>query len=182
MLSFLLSILFFAIETPQPQEKLNIRADKESSTLNYKAVHKLHSWTAANKSFDCIVIYDTETQKADKVAVSAKVSDFDSGNSSRDSHALEVLHAIKHPKVTFVSTKILETVSNKLYIDGNLTFHGISKAISFEGQRQNDGKKITIKGEFPVSLTAHDVERPTLMFVATNDIIKISFEIVFKLP
>ncbi len=86
--------IFLVLALLFPTEKRNIRADKAKSYLSYKAVHKLHAWEGKNKSADCLIVYDDEKGTAEKVVVSAKVADFDSQNSSRDSHALEVLEAI----------------------------------------------------------------------------------------
>ena len=164
-----------------PTEKRNIKADKAKSYLTYKAVHKLHAWEGKNKNTDCIIVYDTEKGAVEKVAVSAKISDFDSGNSSRDSHSLEVLEAIKYPKVTFVSTSITSIGKDKFTIKGDLTFHGITKSISFEATQTKTASKLIAEATFSVLMTDYKVERPTLMFIPTNDKMDISLYMTFNL-
>ena len=109
-----------------------LRADKSKSFLSYSANHALHAWTGTSKKVDCLLIFDADTKTFRKVAVSTNVADFDSANSSRDGHALEVLDAIKYPKVTFGSTAIEPLKDGKLKISGKLNFHGKAKDITFE--------------------------------------------------
>ena len=156
-----------------------LRADKSKSFLSYSANHTLHAWTGTSKKVDCLLIYDDETKTFKKVAVSANVADFDSKNSSRDGHALEVLDAIKYPKVTFGSTAIEPVKDGKLKITGKLNFHGKSKDITFEAVYTLKDKEINVTGGFPVSMTEFDVERPSFMLVKTDDILEIKFNVVF---
>jgi polyisoprenoid-binding protein YceI len=176
MFPVLIFLLLFA-----PVEKRNIKADKAKSDLTYKAVHQLHAWEGKNKNADCIIVYDDEKGTIEKVAVSAKVADFDSQNSSRDSHALEVLEALKYPKVTFVSTSISSAGKDKFTITGNLTFHGITKSISFEAKQTKTSSKIVAEGTFSVLMTDYKIERPSLMFIPTNDKMDIELYMVFPL-
>jgi polyisoprenoid-binding protein YceI len=156
-----------------------LRADKSKSSLSYSANHSLHAWTGISKKVDCLLIFDSETKTFRKVAVSVNVSDFDSDNSSRDSHALEVLDAIKYPKVTFGSTSIEQEKEGKLKISGKLNFHGKAKDITFEADYKLTEKEIIVSGGFPVSMTEFDVERPSFMLIKTDDILEIKFNIVF---
>ncbi len=164
-----------------PVEKRNIKADKAKSYLTYKAVHSLHAWEGKNTNTDCLIIYNTESSTVEKVAVSAKVADFDSGNSSRDSHAIEVLDAIKYPKITFVSTKIAAAGKDNFRVTGDLTFHNITKTISFDAKQTKTSSKLIAEGKFTVLMTDYKIERPTLMFIPTNDEMDISLYMVFNL-
>ena len=56
-----------------------------------------------NDNVSGVIIYDNEISK---IAIAAKVVDFDSGNSGRDSHSLEVLEALKFPNIKFYSDDI----------------------------------------------------------------------------
>jgi polyisoprenoid-binding protein YceI len=156
-----------------------LRADKTKSFLSYSANHSLHAWTGTSKKVDCLLIYDEETKTFKKVAVSTNVADFDSKNSSRDGHALEVLDAIKYPKVTFGSTVIEPAKDGKLKISGKLNFHGKAKDITFEADYKLTDKEINVSGGFPVSMTEFEVERPSFMLIKTDDILEIKFNIVF---
>ncbi|MEY3323270.1 MAG: hypothetical protein RLZZ417_2853 [Bacteroidota bacterium] len=171
-----LGFMFFSSFTFVDQ---TLRADKSKSYLSYSANHALHAWTGTSKKVDCLLIYDGDTKTFKKVAVSTNVADFDSENSSRDSHGLEVLEAIKFPKVTFSSTLIEKLKEGKLKISGKLNFHGKSKDITFEGDYKLTDKELTVTGGFPVSMTEFEVERPSFMLVKTDDILEIKFGVVF---
>lgn len=177
--SLLILSLGFIISSSFTMVDQTLRADKSKSFLSYSANHALHAWTGISKKVDCLLIFDDDTKTFRKVAVSTGVSDFDSDNSSRDSHALEVLDAIKYPKVTFGSTSIEQDKDGKLKISGKLNFHGKVKDITFEADFKLTDKEITVSGGFPVSMTAFDVERPSFMLVKTDDILEIKFNVVF---
>ena len=157
----------------------NIKADKANSYISYKAVHMLHAWEGKNRQPDCIVVFNDATQQIEKVAVSAKVADFDSGNSSRDSHALEVLKALKFPRVTFVSTSVGTPVNGVAQVAGNLTFHGVTRAVSFQAQIVQSGQKLSVQGNFPIQLTEFQVERPSFMLIPIDDRIELEFYMEF---
>jgi len=126
-------------------------------------------------------VYDGTTKSFRKVAVSAQVADFDSENANRDSHALEVLEAIRFPKVTFSSTSIAQD-GDKLVISGKLNFHGKPQDITFTGEAKVTAKGIEVQGTFPVSMKKFDVEPPSFMLMATEDTLKISFAVYFEIP
>lgn len=178
--SFLiLAIGFFISSSFTTVADQTLRADKSKSFLSYSANHALHAWSGTSKKVDCLLIFDADTKTFRKVAVSTNVADFDSANSSRDSHALEVLDALKYPKVTFGSTAIELLKDGKLKISGKLNFHGKTKDITFEADYKLTDKEINVSGGFPVSMTEFEVERPSFMLVKTDDILEIKFNVVF---
>src|SRR4051812_12808692 len=81
------------------------QAIKGESSLTYVIVHPMHTVHAVNKDFECKVDLSADTVTS-KIRVSADVLKFDSGNSSRDSHAMEAVQSRKFPRVTFESTSI----------------------------------------------------------------------------
>jgi polyisoprenoid-binding protein YceI len=62
-----------------------------------------------------------------------------------------------------------------------LTFHGITKEISFNAEQKNEGDKLTVSGSFPVSLDAYKVERPSLLGFKIDDNLVVEFNAVFNL-
>ena len=171
-----LLIVFSSFTAPK-----KLACDKNKSQLSYFMVHPTHSWEGINKIVVCNISLDDETNQIQQAGVAANVANFDSENSSRDSHAMEVLEVLKFPRVTFLSTSIKE-VDSKLEITGNLTFHGVKKEITFEAKRENTKSEIIITGSFPVKLTDYNIERPSLLMVPVEDEMKISFNIVFSNP
>src|SRR5262245_60933235 len=105
-----------------------ISADKSQSWIQYEVKHPMHDVTSVSNDFVCNIDYNPETKQIDKVAVSARVSSFDSKNSNRDSNAMEAVESIKYPTAKFISSSV-NSSSGKLEIKGNFTFHGITKEI-----------------------------------------------------
>jgi polyisoprenoid-binding protein YceI len=60
-----------------------------------------------------------------------------------------------------------------------LTFHGITKPLSFEVTAIYKGGKLEVNGGFTVELSDFDISRPTLMGIPTNEEIRIEFVMVY---
>lgn len=164
-----------------PLAKRKLMTDKTGSTVSYAARHPLHTWEGVSRAVNCAVTYNDDTKQVENVAVSIKVFTFDSGNSSRDSHAMEVLDGLKYPNVTFISSDVKTGADGSLTAIGNLTFHGVVKPATLQAIRKDVGGKMTIVGEFPVSMTAHNVERPSFLGLKTEDMMMLKFNAVFSL-
>jgi len=157
---------------------ITLKANKEKSTIGYTANHSLHEWSGETPSVNAVIVLNEGGNTIQKVAVSANVADFDSQNSSRDSHALEVLEALKYPKVQFSSTAISQQ-GESTKVTGNLIFHGITKTITFEPKVEKVKNGFVVEGVIPVSLEAFNVERPSFMLIKTDDLIQIKFHLEF---
>lgn len=153
-------------------------SDKKESYIEYSMNHPLHSWTGKSSDFTSVIVADETKTKISQVAVSAKISSFDSKNANRDSHAIEVLEAIKYPSVTFASSSVVPS-GQKLTVTGALTFHGVTRTITFEATELKKGNSVEISGAFAVNMTDYKIERPSLMGFPTEDEIKISFKAVY---
>ncbi|GAB2597244.1 YceI family protein [Spirosoma areae] len=171
--------ILFAFTSPMAKRKLV--ADKALSTVSYAAKHPLHNWEGVSKEVNCAIIYNDDTKQPENVAVSLKVASFDSDNNNRDSHAIEVLDGLKYPNVTFVSSDIKAGENGALTAKGTLTFHGVAKPATLQATRKDAGGKMTITGEFPVSMADHNIERPSLMGLKTEDGMILRFNVVFTL-
>lgn len=178
-LIFFLLVGLSCVLRAQKQEK--IFSDKEQSFLRYSMKHPLHLWTAESTDFTSVILWNTETSAITQVAVSCKISTFDSKNANRDSHMMEVTEAIRYPNVTFASTAITVSAGNKLLVTGKLTFHGVSKDISFEAEQKRAGKTMEVTGAFSVLMTDYKIEKPSLMGIAAEDEINLDFKVVFDL-
>lgn len=180
----LFKILFLMLPlvsfTTKSDNNIKVVAEKRDSRVSYNMRHPMHSWEGVCKDVNAILLLNSSTRTIEQVAVSIKVDAFNSGNPNRDSHALEVLEALKYPKVTFTGSNI-KVSKDILIVEGNLTFHGISKPITIKAFREDFVNKLVIDGEFEVSLTEFKVERPTLIGMKTDDIINLKFQLIFNL-
>ena len=99
---FLLSVAASWAQTKQ------LELLKDESSITYRIVHPLHEIEATSN--DATYRLEIDPAKKEIVSVSAMVDvmTFDSGNSNRDSHAMEVIDAISYPEVSFVSSSVAE--------------------------------------------------------------------------
>ncbi len=156
------------------------RADKSKSFISYHMVHPMHSWDGVNKDFDGIIQYDDKTNLITKVAIVAKVSAFDSKSSNRDSHMMEVTEAIKYPTVSFVSSSVKDN-GNSVDVTGTITFHGVSKQITFTAKEESSAKQKIVSGDFVLLIEDFKIERPSMMMMKTENEMKMSFSVEFPL-
>jgi len=153
-------------------------ASKDTSTLTYVLIHPLHRIEGTSKEVTCEIEYDDATHTVLQASFSADLISFDSGNSNRDSHALETLEALMYPTVSFRSTDIT-THAMDLNVKGELTFHGRTKPMSFVATAEESGDGLKITGSAKVSLTEFEIERPSLLMIPVKDTLSISFSLTF---
>ncbi|MGV3557658.1 YceI family protein [Larkinella arboricola] len=158
--------------------KRKLMADRTKSTITYAMSHPMHSFEGVSRDVACVMVVD-DANKIESVAAAAKLSSFDSDNTNRDSHALETMEALKYPKVTFTSNDIQQD-GNNLTIKGNLTFHGVTKPVVIQANRQDGNAQITVKGDFDIKLSDYKIERPSLMMVPVDETVKLKIHMVFK--
>lgn len=123
---------------------------------------------------------DVAKKEIKAALVQVGVATFNSGNSNRDSHAMEVIDAITYPSAKFLSDKITAD-GDSLKISGKLTFHGITKDIVISAYQKWGDKSLEVDGRFDISLTAYKIDRPELLLIPVDDTLKFSFKEVFNL-
>lgn len=178
IISFLFSILIYNSVAYGQSKRTKLFADKSKSTITYAMNHPLHSWTAVSHDVSSVILYDKDNNTISQAVVSVRVASFDSQNANRDSHSIEVTEALKYPKITFVS-KLITPKEDSLEIKGTLSFHGIKRDISFKAISKKNKSKIRIIGGFVVLMSQFNIEPPSLMGIATDDEIKISFDVQY---
>ena len=174
-----LAALLLATSLP-PGTTLSV--DQGSSTIRYHVEHTLHHVEGASKQVE------GKTQaRADGnllAMVRAPISSFTSGDSNRDAHMLEVLDADRFPDVVFRGIARLPpgaATAGSVEMRGEVELHGkkspVTLTLTVEGQP--DGS-LRARGSFEVSLDAHQVERPALLFVKVADACKIDVDLVLR--
>lgn len=170
--------LLFAFKTHLGSRK--IVAEKSTSSVTYSMKHVMHDWDGVSKDVNAVIIYNDESKAIEQVAVSIPVASFDSDNSNRDSHAIEAIEGLKYPKVTFSSSDVKSDAGNFI-AKGNLTFHGVTKAIEIKGTRKEVGNKLVIEGGFDFLLTDYKVEPPSLLGIKAENQVKMKLKVNFVL-
>ena len=178
------SLLILGITTgfssPTEPVKVKLFATRETSTISYSGNHPFHNWKAVSRDINCVITFNELTRAVETVAASAKILSFDSRNTNRDSHALEVLDALIYPKVNFTSSRIVQK-DNNLIINGYLNLHGTTRPVVMQAKLINgSGDKIRIEGSFPVKLKDHKIKPPALLGLRIAEEIVVSFDFIFN--
>ncbi len=152
--------------------------NNNSSEILYLGKHFLHDWSGKNNNIKGLLLINQASNEINKIAVLLYVKDFDSGNSNRDSHSLEVLNALKFPEIRFYSENIISD-NESITFKGNLEFHGktISKDIIALVNSKNN--KIQLEGNFKISLNEFGIKAPSFMLSEMQDLIDLSFSLEF---
>ena len=178
-INFVISLLLISGSIILAQTK-KIEAIKGESTITYQLTHPLHEIESTSKDAQCIIEYDHSSKIIKSVMVQVDVTTFNSGNSNRDSHAMEVIDALTYPYANFTSTSVTQN-GNNLEVAGKLTFHGITKDIILAATTSESNGKLVVKGNFSISLTAFKVERPSLLMIPVKDELRFTFTQVFNI-
>ena len=157
-----------------------MEAVKQESWITYKITHPLHEVESTSKDATCYIDADESSKQIKAVAVQVSVSSFNSGNSNRDSHAMEVVDALDYPYARFISSSVIQN-GDSVKADGKLTFHGITRNVVILAKENWSDKTLVIDGGFNISLTAFKIKRPSLLLIPVNDTLKFKFHQVFNL-
>jgi polyisoprenoid-binding protein YceI len=177
--SIIAIFLFLAVSVIYPQIK-RFEADKKESSITYYLKHPLLEVESVSKDADCVADIDPVKKEIQSVQVQVDVTSFNSGNSNRDSHAMEVIDALDYPYATFSSSEISQS-GDSIKVKGKLTFHGISKDIIISALPRWSDKKLIVDGRFNISLTAFKVDRPSLLMIPVEDNLRFDIVEVFNL-
>ena len=170
----LLTLFFPCLLVGQTKKPL----DKNRSTITYSMNHLLHAWDGISTQVNGVVQLGPDN-RIEKVAIASKVSAFDSKNSNRDAHMLEVVEALKFPNISFYSTSITETKKGELDVKGILQFHGVNKEISFKANATEVKNNIQVTGNFIFLLEDFKIERPSFMLKPVDNEVKVKFDVLY---
>ena len=162
----------------QDAATVKVFADKKLSSITYTMRHPLHTWDGTSKDVNSVILTNADKSQLTQVAVSVKLSSFDSKNANRDSHMIEVAEGLKYPTISFSSTSI-QTQGDIMVVKGNVSFHGVTQPINFEAKRKMAGTDLEISGAFTLKMTQFKIEPPSLLAVATDDEFKLNFKVVY---
>ena len=148
----------------------------ENSLITYFGVHYLHKWEGSTSDVNGVVSYNKASEQYE-CSISVPVSTFSSGNDNRDSNMLVYCKAFDFPNINFQSTSIKVNEST-LEIEGKIEFAGEEKEIKTNAKLNSlDNNLFAIEGELDILLSEFKVERPSLLFVEIEDLVKIKYSI-----
>ena len=153
---------------------------KAESSATYFLVHPMHKIEATSNDVEYTATVNSVTKTIQSVTARVDVTSFDSGNSNRDSHAMEVVDALSFPDVTFYSTSVIPQ-GNSLVVGGKLTFHGVTNNVTATAIPDWGSDKLVVQATMQISLTAFKIERPSLLFIPVEDTLKFTLHAAFSL-
>ena len=142
------------------------------SWVTYRLVHPLHVIDAKSTNVEYKIQLNPTKKEIEMVTAQVDVTTFDSGNSNRDSHAMEVIDALTYPDVEFTSTSIVQK-GDSIFASGKLSFHGVTHDITMAGTAQWQANRVDVHGAFDIGLTEFKIDRPSLLMIPVED--KLSF-------
>ena len=173
---FILLLLVFSSSFGQNTQW---KIDSEASSIRYKGNHLLHAWEGVNNKVYGLAVPNSKEEGIEKLAILVYVRDFDSKNSGRDAHSLEVLEALQFPEVKFYSESI-EIEGGKLRMNGSFDFHGVKIDKSVVADLEQQDSQWKLSGNFQLTPTDFNIDLPSFLSVKMKDMLEIEYRIVLK--
>jgi hypothetical protein len=173
-----LSLFLFALSVALPLSGAAQTGQLSGTgSVEYRLVHKFHTITGTSKA---MVVRGSVDASGLKLMARAQVGTFDSGNSNRDAHMMEAVEGEKFP---WVNVRAVESSfklptgkgTTKVTLQASVELHGVAVSHPIEVTLETkDGQHFQASFTFRESLTAHKIERPSLLFVPVDDLITIA--------
>lgn len=178
MLRFItpLLLLIFIKQGLAQDQKINLNTNK--SVISYSANHSLHPWEGINHNVKGVLLFNPTDNEIKELAVLTLVRDFDSRNTGRDAHALEVLKALSFPEVRFYSN-LTERKNDSILIHGQLDFHGVLKKYTHVAHQKISTNTVELSGTFKIKLTEFGIKLPSFMLVKMDDLLTFNYNLEF---
>ena len=151
--------------------------DTSKSLITYSGKHTLHEWEGSNQKLYGRAILNNTSLVFNKLAILAYVRDFDSKNSGRDAHSLEVLEVLSFPEIKFYSESF-ELIKDSLLINGVFEFHGKKLNKQIMSSIIFSKNEIILNGTFNLIPSDFGISLPAFMLVKMKDLLEIRYSIV----
>ena len=141
----LLATSFTLISPLALAEAVNYKIDTKGmhASVNFKVNHLGYSWlTGRFEKFGGSFSYDADKPSNSKINLSIDTRSVNTNHAERDKHIRndDFLDVEKFDSAEFVSTSITENSDKTLTVKGNLTLHGVTKAIEIQASKIGEGK------------------------------------------
>lgn len=122
------------------------KSDPMHSRLGFKVTHLgISDINGAFDKFEATITYSKPDMSDAVITLNADVNSINTAVAMRDNHlkSADFFDAAKYPALTFKSTSIKPAGGQKYQVSGNLTLHGVTKAVTmdmlFRGIVKNPG-------------------------------------------
>ena len=151
----------------------------QQSTLTYHASHPLHQTEGASHEARGKGV--CHAGQCDFL-IAVPVKSFDSGDSNRDLHMLQVTRGAQFPLI-IVRTRVPETAlaSPTVRVNVEIQFAGqTARYKQVEFQRSTRGGDIRISGTIPATLSDFKIDPPTLLAIPVKNEMPIRVEMTWR--
>lgn len=171
-------VSLLAILSLIPVEASDLSVDAQKSWVKVDASATGHSFSGSLSKFDAKVSGDASTLVPSSATLQWDFSDLKTNDAKRDAEMLKWLEYAKNQKGSFEMTKTWTDSAGKTWAQGNLKFHGISKAVAFPLTTSKSGDRVKIDGS--VWIDYQDFSLPIIRNMAVMTVdpkLKISFHL-----
>jgi hypothetical protein len=151
----------------------------EQSTLTYHVSHPLHQVDGVSHAAKGKGV--CHAGQCDFL-IAVPVKSFDSGDSNRDLHMLQVARGGQFPMVT-VRTHLPESASGSATIHADLEVQFAGQTVKYDQlafQMTTEGNDTRISGTIPATLTDFKIDPPSLLTVAVKNEIPVRVEMTWQ--
>lgn len=176
-------ILFLSLFLTSKESLAGVSEDQfvlKSSELTYHVNFVLKSVegtsTAAKGKGQCV-------RESCEFLIAVPTKTFISGDSSRDSHMLEVTKAAEEPLITVKIIVRKQDLNDRLKVNPEVRFAGAThkyEGVDFEIKKLSTGYHV--KGRLPLLLSHFSIERPKLLTVPIEDQVPLDIETQWVTP
>ncbi len=112
------------------------KVDPAHSTVDFEIRHLFSKVRGGFKDYTGEISYDAKNVAKSSANFVIQVASVDSGNAKRDGHlkSPDFFDVDKFKTITFKSTKVSPVDKTKFKITGDLTIHGVTKVVTFDGE------------------------------------------------
>ena len=116
--------------------------DSTHSTIGFKVRHLLGTAKGKFTKFSGTIEVDREHPEKSSVIATIKAASIDTANAKRDEHlrTADFFNVRQYPEITFKSRSVKQTGPNAGEIAGDLTMHGVTRAITLNVQLLGDAE------------------------------------------
>jgi hypothetical protein len=151
----------------------------QQSTLTYHVAHPLHTTEgvshAARGKGTC---HDGQCD----FLIAVPVKSFDSGDSNRDLHMVQVTRGAEFPMVT-VRTRLPESAATAATVNADLEVQFAGQTVNYKQvpfQVTRQGGETRISGTIPATLTDFKIDPPTLLTMPVKNEIPVRVEMTWR--
>jgi hypothetical protein len=153
--------------------------DLEQSTLTYRVSHPLHQVEGVSHMAHGKGV--CHAGQCDFL-IAVSVRSFDSGDSNRDLHMLQVVRGGGFPIVS-VRTHLVETAATESTIHADLQVQFAGQTAEYKQvvlQEKTRGDEIQISGTVPATLSDFKIDPPSLLAIRIKNEIPVQVEMTWK--